>query len=50
MTATCTCIEKFHITILVESEFQSLRGVVDFSRDDRIGEFDVVGKLLIHIE
>ena len=43
-------IEKLHVAVLVQSELQSLRHVVDLGRHHGVGQFDFVGKLLIDIQ
>ena len=43
-------IEKLHVAVLVQSELQSLRHVVDLGRHHGVGQSDFVGKLLIDIQ
>ena len=50
MTAALTGIQKLHVTVLEETELQSLCSIVHFGRNYGIGEFDVIGKLLIDVE
>ena len=43
-------IQKFYVAVLEDPEFQTLRGVIYFGRDHRVGELDVVSKLLIDVQ
>jgi hypothetical protein len=46
---SCTGIEEFDVAILIESELEALRHVVDFGTDDREGQLNVVLELLIDV-
>ena len=50
MATSSTGIHKLYVAVLVQSELQTLRGVVYFGRDYGIREMDVIGKLLIDVE
>ena len=43
-------IEELDIAVLVQPELKALRGVVDLGRDDRVGDVELWGKLVVHVE
>jgi hypothetical protein len=50
VTRSLAGIEELYVAVLVHPELQPLGYVVDFGVNNGIGKFDVVGKLLIHVE
>ena len=50
MTTALTSIHELYVTILEESELQTLRGIVYFCRYHGVGQIDFLGKLLINVE
>ena len=50
VTRSLAGIEELYVAVLVHPELQPLGYVVDFGGNNGIGKFDVVGKLLIHVE
>ena len=50
MATALAGIQKFYVAVLEKPELQTFRGIVYFGRDYGVGQFNLVGKLLIDVQ